>query len=280
MSASILRLFLLIVCLVLLSNNAYALLLYGVTRDTDELVTIDKNTGLATTVGSIGFSNIFALTFDSSTNELLGIDSGIMQGTTDRLISIDRATGAGTVIATLNSSRIEGLAYDASRNTLFGLDPTDIVVTIDRITGNVTQFGDPLTFLSTTGLAYDSMNDLLFGVDGNSTNQLFSVDPTTGVEVDIGETGFFSENALAYDVSTDTLFGIEGSSQFSFGELITLNRSTGVGTSVGNIGVNNTSINIDGLAAAPAIPIPPAILLFGSSILGFFVSYRKKSLSN
>ena len=75
-------------------------LMYGVDLVTDTLVAIDKTTGEASTIGSLGFDANYAegLDFDDTTNTLYfaAFDNGI--GTAE-MYTIDTETGLGTPIS-------------------------------------------------------------------------------------------------------------------------------------------------------------------------------------
>jgi uncharacterized protein YjiK len=79
--------------------------LYGVDSESDQLVTIDPESGSAIAVGPIGFDDVRSLGFDHIGGALYGIDA-----ITDSLLEVDRTSGAGTFIGTTTQSGIEGLA--------------------------------------------------------------------------------------------------------------------------------------------------------------------------
>ena len=85
-----------------------------------------------------------------------------------------------------------------------------------------------------------SDSGILYGVDGTS-NQFLVLDPSTGAGSIVGETGLEFPNDdvfdLAYDTSTETLFGIARGSR-----LVTIDRSTGVGTPVGTVFTSSSSL--------------------------------------
>lgn len=70
---------------------------------------------------------------------------------------------------------------------------------------------------------------------GNSTSNLFTVNPTTGAATLVGSVGFSHVTGLAYDPTTSTMYG-HISDMFNSGvtDLITINLTTGAGTVVGN----------------------------------------------
>lgn len=75
--------------------------------DQDTLVRLDTNTGAATTIGDIGYRNIFGLT--AAWGYLFGLSSA------GQLIEIDLATGRGTLIHTFSGRAWYGAASSAGR---------------------------------------------------------------------------------------------------------------------------------------------------------------------
>ena len=86
--------------------------------------------------------------------------------------------------------------------------------------------------------ALASAQETLYGADGaqgNDATRLYRLDPSTGAVLQtIGQIGF-PVSGLAQDPSTGTLYGATGNSAFE-GTLITINKSTGAGTFVGDAG--------------------------------------------
>ena len=80
--------------------------LFGVDIVTDDLVTIDRGTGAATTVGPTGFDELKGLTFDPTSGTLFGVDN-----TTGELVTIDPTTAAATVVGATGFRNIQGLAF-------------------------------------------------------------------------------------------------------------------------------------------------------------------------
>lgn len=129
-------------------------LMYGVDIVTDTLVAIDKTTGEASTIGSIGFDANFSegLDFDDTTGTLYfsAYDNGTGQA---EMYTLDTATGNGTLIAPIGSApatsqyaalgiaRLAGicaypndvpwLSFSASRGSTAPGETTPITVTFD-----------------------------------------------------------------------------------------------------------------------------------------------------
>src|SRR5438874_7492047 len=81
---------------------------------------------------------------------------------------------------------------------------------------------------------------VLYGVTSDNTGELFSIDPATGAATDIGDTLYDSISAIAFRPSTGVLYAIgQDPANNEANVLLTLNLSTGAGTAVGLLGVNN-----------------------------------------
>ena len=112
-----------------LAYDAVAEVLYGVDEDTltNQLVSIDIATGIATEIGALGpYPDVRSLAFNDGT--LYGVDL-----LADTLLSIDPLSGVATAIGTLdfNAVALESLTFfdnflygiDASSDNLYRIDP-------------------------------------------------------------------------------------------------------------------------------------------------------------
>lgn len=79
----------------------------------DELVQIDRQTGIGTAIGSTGFFRIFGLT--AGWGELWGLTAGTFDEPNGQLIRIDPNTGQGELVHTFEGIRWFGSASDPSR---------------------------------------------------------------------------------------------------------------------------------------------------------------------
>ena len=125
------------------------------------------------------------------------------------------------------------------------------LVIVDQTTGAVTPVGHPGTVKRITGLAFDSTGALYGSTIGGapfpppppfSTSNLIRIDPATGAQlsiVDITDGGNpISISDLAVQPCTDVLYGIRGSQDNAggFGNLYTIDKTTGVATLVARTG--------------------------------------------
>jgi len=236
-------------------------------------------------------------------------DAAGQLGTVDLADSTVKITGNMGVVMT-------DIAYDPDGN-LWGISTTDLYRINPATAGttlvgahNIPQ-GNALVF-GTDGLLYAA---------GGTSTKLFTLNPATGSGTSIGSTGFFSAGDLAfyhgslylssthseliridlnnnavgtkigefgfynvYGLATadnDTLYGISATKIFS------VDITTGQGTLIQDykgkaLGSSYGSSFITEATRQPAVPVPPTILLLGST-LPLLLIFRKRlsrSLSN
>jgi len=151
-------------------------LLYAVDAGADAVWEVDPDTGDASVVAFLSFTNANALAFDPNTGLLYGADNA-----TNQLFSVDPDTGAVDDLNVFTgASFVEGLAWDSATDTLFGLaDGEDLLVTIDPVTSVAT----PVLKLgggNWRGLGYDAELDALFASTA-ALGSLFHIDLDAGV---------------------------------------------------------------------------------------------------
>ncbi|MCY7363414.1 MAG: DUF4394 domain-containing protein, partial [Ignavibacteria bacterium] len=117
--------------------------------------------------------------------------------TTNVLYRIDTATGVGTLVANVTGTvGTEGwteLAYDKFTSTLYGASgaaTSSTLYTINVTTGAATVVGTINTGLVIT-IAFHPVTNVLYGID-IVTDQLLTINKTTGVGSNIGPIGFNS----------------------------------------------------------------------------------------
>ncbi len=151
--------------------------------------------------------NATLITSDDSTYNFLG-------GATE--IEVNPATGIG--YAQNPNGAFSGNIYDAVTGASLG--PTNP-------TNDVYQ-----------GLEYVGGTLYAAGFSGANAT-LYTLDPVTGVETFVGDSGFNNPlNGLAYDVNTNTMYASSGRTQ----ELYTIDLSNGALSFIGNMGITVGSI--------------------------------------
>lgn len=172
--------------------------------------------------------------------------------------TIDINTGGFTSFGDQDGSmNWHGLASDEDAGLLYSIDIDDSYILKSMTAdGTITSIGTG-TGISGSGMAYDDTNDILYAVD-SLTDNLFSVDTSTGLSTLIGSAGInVGQVGLAYDETNNILYAN------STGELYTVNVSTGA---FSLIGVNGVSLDwamfIDALAWRESqVPEPTPIAI-------------------
>lgn len=153
-------------------------ILFAVDAETDQLLTIDLDTGSGTPIGPLGFFSVTGISFGNVSTDLYGVDDE-----TDQLISIDPSTGSAAVIGPLGFDGPKGLTFDPDRNVLYTMDTvTQQLLQIDPLTGQATHTA-PLGTQTLRGLAFDPGSNTLYLSNGS---QLVTVVPDTGSQDVIG----------------------------------------------------------------------------------------------
>lgn len=152
-----------------------------------QLVTIDPNTGAATVIAPI--TTAVGLTFIAG---LAAGTDGTLYGamvpsgaTNSSLYTINRTTGVATVVGSTNAVSIQALDWNDANGTLYGFNGNGTQAarglrTIDTATGNSTLIGP-------AGGSSINMQTIAFLPDGtlwgagSGTGQLYTIDPLTGV---------------------------------------------------------------------------------------------------
>ncbi len=176
--------------------------------------------------------------------------NGLLYGTgytaspPSQIFTIDTTTGNRTVIGPMTGAlgSCTGLAFDWTTNTMYATtySTNTYLWTVNLTTGAVTQVGTG----TITGLVIDIACDptgQLYGVE-ISTDNLISIDKTTGVATTIGPLGLAANYAqgMSCDQTDGTLYW---ASYGTTGELRSINKTTGTSTVIGTFGVE-----VDGFA--------------------------------
>ena len=266
-------------------SQADAMTLYasGSSNMNTPIYTIDTATGIQTTLGNSGFSNVQSLAF-SPTGVLYGttFSSG---GSNMNLLTIDQTTGAGTVVApitpasgTNSLNAATGLAFDATGNAyLVGRDfnQTGSLYTLNTTTGVVASIGST-NAVQTQDMAI-APNGTAFAVNIGSAGQPASL-TTRGVrslDLTTGDTTFLGQPEGGSTVNlTSMTFTPEGTLWIGgAGNLYTADTTTGALT------LQHSGLaTYHGLALTP-VPVPAAVWLFGSGLVALAGLARRKMRS-
>ena len=198
---------------------------------------IDTSTGAATAVTSIVDSGYGINSTDVNANGLAVAHDYVGS----RLAEIDACSGTIESIGATGVGNTCGIAFGPGGD-LYGIDSTnDRLVQLDPITGEGTAIGPLGLSLGSCGLAYDCLNDVFIGANG-ATNQIFTVDPSTGAASDVVDTTVpFTYVGVEFDPADGSLLASTGSA------LYRVDVATGDSTKIGDFGVGS----IDDLAFYP-----------------------------
>ncbi len=226
----------------------------------DSLYVLSTDTGAAEFIGTTYTSSNVGLSPSGSESILYGTNW-------TELVHISTDGSTSTIVGTI---RQEGLAYDPENSILYGAINGSLT-THNASTGEVISIlAEPV--VDVEGLAYG--NSLVYGL-ANSDSRLFAYNPALDAWSVIGDTGIHWELAgLAFDSESNLLYAI-GAGFHTSGDanLYMINPFDATTTVVGNTGINEGG----GLAFVTTVPIPPAVFLFGSAIVGLRLMSRRKN---
>jgi len=138
-----------------------------------------------------------------NSNRLVGSDV-----TPDNLIDVNPATGSFTVIGKLGDATVAALAWDSKNKVLYATSTsTHNLLTIDPATGTtkvIGSFGSSLRYMH--GLTYNLRDGKLYGANSFGTNEVFTIDTTSGKATSLGKHGLNGLGDLAYDFIRDKLY--------------------------------------------------------------------------
>jgi Tol biopolymer transport system component len=146
---------------------------------------------LTTPVGYYGapggvLLNVVTLTYNPTNDFFYGVEAGPAPGygPTGQLVEIDPVNGAGRRLAIAGTNLIRSLL--CTSNGIFyaavaGAAASDRFVTLDPLTGAVTQEIGPIGYAPITGLAITT-NGIIYGAQplSSSVSRLLTIDPATG----------------------------------------------------------------------------------------------------
>jgi hypothetical protein len=174
-------------------------------------------------------------------------------GFTGDLIRIDDSDGSSTIIGNMGIGAGLGLAVNGNTGVAYTRDFSNLY-TVDLNTAATTLVGP--SGVGITGLTFNAAYTTLYSVN-QVTNDFFSVDPTTGTAIFVGNTGLNSP----LDLTTNAAGVVYAADQG--GGISIINTTTGVATvlfsSVDSRGL--TSISFDSTGALYGITLSDDVLV-------------------
>ena len=188
----------------------------------DELVRIDRTTGVATRlhVFGVGFNFLESVAYDARDNVLWTTNDNV-------LLRVQLGSYAIHTIGSLSIQDVDGLAVQPSTGRLFGITyGGNDLVRIDKQDGAVLVLNGSLEGGSRLeDLAFDSTGRLYV----LTSRALVEVDPTTGVRLSrVYLQGATSLEGLVWDAQRGAF--LSAADRGDFKDLVAINRSTGVVT--------------------------------------------------
>ncbi len=209
--------------------------LYGSTGSAEPtnpgaLITIDPLTGVGTLVGTTGIIGDIGPSVPALATKSTGEMYAVSASTSSSLYTVDASTGAGTLVGNTGLSLPGAMAFDRF-DDLYIVDGTDNLYTVDETNGAAVLIG-PLGF-NARGIAFDPTDGVLYGSSG--TDEIYTVDPTTGTSTLVGLTELGGATPDIHFDQQGNLFGTKvGAGLIS--DLISIDKQTGMGTTIGSTG--------------------------------------------
>jgi len=255
--------------LVLSTSINAATIAYGTTGrggDISVLYTVDVSTGTTSLIGSTGFAiNSMAYSWYSNTLYATQRKGG-------SLLTIDRTTGVATAIGSGLGVNITSLAINSSGQA-FGWGENadgveiDDLHTIDLSTGVATRVGESNLNTFAHGMAF--LDDTLYLNNGNAN--LYTIDTGTGAATFVGGSGVQYNANGGINPDDGLYYGIDMSDP-SLDSNLNLNLiNVSTGTAQGSIVLDRQ------LHTLTFVPVPAAVWLFGSGLIGLVGVARRKN---
>ena len=242
--------------------------LYTVQASTDTLYSIDTDTLSVTSIGSLGANFSFGgLAYDSNSSTLYMIGGR----SNNNLYTVNQSTGLATLVGNYGINDLFGLAFDTTNNVLYGTQFSggSGLYSLNTSNGSATTINSAMNS-QIGGLAYDSSRDNLVGME-DGPGRLYSIDRSNGVQSLLVDGDFVSDSGLAYDRDKDLFWDFD-----YYGNLFSYDPNNAYGRTTH---LDLSTLTYDGLAYVSSVPVPAAVWLFGSGLIGLLgVARRKQSV--
>ncbi|MCF6238821.1 MAG: hypothetical protein L3J79_08435 [Candidatus Marinimicrobia bacterium] len=228
--------------------------LYGVRSFSNELMSLDLDTGTATSIATLDYGGVVGMAYDGASDTLYGASY-----TSGLLFTIDPTAGRTIAIGRIGNG-ISGMTYDNTSGYLFGVDGVaDTLIRIDPSTGQTTTVGS-MGYAGIFGIAIDTATNRMYAVD-NFVDKFLIIDMSTGQASTIAELDM-KVGGITFDPTTGMLLAVNTNAS---GDLLySIDPMSGQTTLIGDVGYSY----IQGLAfAIPAPGIPAFVFVLSMGVL-------------
>jgi hypothetical protein len=225
---------------------------------------IDSATGISQVISTSDFG-ILGMGYDPFAKALYVSGQEIATGAF-KLATIEPTSGYISLIGSTNlngsNKSIDGLAFDSRANILYGMEINangyTNLYTINPDTAELTAVGidSTIPFQEAFGLAFDYDTDQLYGLGTHVSGgiRLVTIDRASASHTIVGEDlSISSAEALAFHAADGVFYSVNNNT----GELISINPTNALTTTIGNTGANT----IDGMISLSWSSADPSVLL-------------------
>ena len=224
-------------------NPAQVNTVYGVTgfQSNGSLLNINSTSGVASSIGASGVSQLNGLSIKPSNNELFATLSAAPNS---QLYRVNSSLGDAYLYQSIPVSNVRAIAFDLN-DDLYCLSTDGRLFKYDIVSGDTTLIGNT-GITNSYGMSFNPLNGTLWALNIGGT--VYKINKTNGVSQSIGSTSMSPNTGLAFS-KTGLAYGINGIGA-ALNKLIAIDTATGAGTLIGtNIGFAATN----GIAISPDI---------------------------
>lgn len=225
-------------------NSTLQNILYASTSD-GKVLTVNPTTAVGAQLGNSNYASMTTMAVNPKTGVMFGIRN---EATSARLVRVNAAMGDAYTYDLLPTINVTGASFDTS-GTLYIALRSGVLYKYNLATKQFTYVDSAKATLS--GIAFHPATNELwasgFKAIGVGKDKIFKINLANGDTTNIGVTGFAVNTTDIEFNANKRLYGIKGTSQDN--ELFEINLTTGIGTSIGPIGianVNSIAFNVSG----------------------------------
>ncbi len=224
-------------------NPVQANTIYAVTgaQSNAALLTVNSQTGAATSVGLTGLAQLNGLSIRPSNNQMYAV---ISSAPATQLYRVNSVQGDAYSAASIPAPNIRGIAFDINDDLY--CSSIDGKLYKYYLQSGDTDFVGNTSIPSLFGLSINPVNRTLWGI--SSAGGVYKINKETGSSQLVGNTGNSPNTDIAFS-KTGTLYGVTGVS-VSINKLLRIDTTSGSGSV---IGTNTGFAGINGIAISPEV---------------------------